>query len=109
VISGSCRKCRAGFLLKIQKTSFIAGRKSAADSKSGTKNFRPQGIEFMKNARLETEIKPEDFDSFFLWKVFRKIVRHEGPLRFFLKVLAVGACFVALALFIFLLGELAVA
>lgn len=61
----------------------------------------------MKNARLETEIKPEDFDSFLLWKVFWKIVRHEGFFCFFLKVLAVGACFVALALFIFLLGEFA--
>lgn len=70
-------------------------------------NFRPQGIEFMKNARRETEIKPEDFDSFFLWKVFWKIIRHEGPLRFCLKVFAVGACFIALALFIFLLGEIA--
>lgn len=61
----------------------------------------------MKNARPKTEIKPEDFDSFLLWKVFWKIGRHEGSLRFFLKVLAVGACFVALALFIFLLGEFA--
>lgn len=61
----------------------------------------------MKNARPETEIKPEDFDSFFLWKVFWKIVRHEGLLGFFLKVLVVGACFIALAFFIFLLGEFA--
>lgn len=61
----------------------------------------------MKNVRSEVEIKPEDFDSFFLWKVFWKIVRHEGFLGFFLKVLAVSASFIALALFIFLLGEFA--
>jgi hypothetical protein len=61
----------------------------------------------MKNVRPKVEIKPGDFDSLFLWKVFWKIVRHEGLVSFFLKVLAVGACFIALALFFFLLGELA--
>jgi hypothetical protein len=61
----------------------------------------------MKNVRPKTEIKPEDFDSLFLWKAFWKIVRQEGLLRFFLKVLAIGVCFIALALFIFLLGEFA--
>jgi hypothetical protein len=61
----------------------------------------------MKNIRPNLEIKPEDFDSFFLWKVFWKIVRQEGLLRFFLKILAIGACFVAFALCIFLLGEFA--
>ena len=93
--------------IKNSKNELYRRKKIGGGQKSGTKNFRPQGIEFMKNTHLETEIKPEDFDSFFLWKVFWKIVRHEGFLGFILKVLAVGACFIALALFIFLVGELA--
>lgn len=59
----------------------------------------------MKNARRNFEIKPEDFDSLFLWKVFWKLIRQETPLFFFLKVLALGACFIALMLFIMLVGE----
>lgn len=61
----------------------------------------------MKNVRSKVEIKPEDFDSVFLWRVFWKIVNREGLVSFFLKVLAAGACFIAFVLFIFLLGEFA--
>lgn len=61
----------------------------------------------MKKAEQNIEITPEDFDSFFLWKVFWKIIRQENPLVFFLKILLLSACFIALVLFIFLVGEFA--
>ena len=47
----------------------------------------------MKNRRQKIEITREDLDSFFLWKVFWKMIRQENPLIFFLKVLLLGAGF----------------
>lgn len=58
---------------------------------------------FMKNNRRNLEIQSEDFDSFFLWKVFWKLVCRESPLVFFLKVFLVGAGFLTMLLFILLL------
>lgn len=61
----------------------------------------------MKNAPRDLEIKPEDFDSIFLWKVFWKLLKQENPLCFFLKVFLLGAVLIALMLFIVLVGDLA--
>lgn len=60
----------------------------------------------MKNAPRDLEIEPEDFDSIFLWKVFWKLLKQENPLYFLLKVLLLGAAFVALILFVLLVGDL---
>lgn len=57
----------------------------------------------MKNNRRDLEIRGEDFDSLFLWKVFWKLIRQESPLVFFLKVALVGAGFLAMMLFLLLL------
>ena len=59
----------------------------------------------MKNVRREIEIKQEDFDSFFMWKVFLKLIRSETFPVFYLKILACGIGFIALLFFIFLIGE----
>lgn len=61
----------------------------------------------MKNAPRDFEISRQDFDSFFLWKVFWKLIKRENPFLFFLKVFLLGAAFVAFVLFIILVGELA--
>ena len=58
----------------------------------------------MKNNRRTREITREDFDSLFLWKVFRKIIKQENPFICVLKVLLVVAGFVTLILFIVLIG-----
>lgn len=58
----------------------------------------------MKNNRRTREITRKDFDSLFMWKVFRKIIRHETPFIFLLKVLLVATEFITLILFIVLLG-----
>lgn len=58
-----------------------------------------------KQLHEKFEIKAEDFDSLFLWKVFWKLIRSEPPQVFFLKVLACAAFFLALLFFIFLVGE----
>jgi hypothetical protein len=58
---------------------------------------------FMKNSRRDYEIRNEDFDSFFLWKVFWKLICRESPLVFFLKVFLVGAGFIVMLFFILLL------
>ena len=58
----------------------------------------------MKNNRQPPEITLEDFDSLFMWKVFRKIIRQENPFIFLLKVFFVTAGFITLILFIVLLG-----
>jgi len=47
-------------------------------------------------------------DSLFLWKVFWKLIISETPLIFGLKILFVGIGFLALLLFLMLLGEFAV-
>ena len=57
----------------------------------------------MKNNRRHLEIQSEDFDSFFLWKVFWKLICRESPPVFFLKVFLVGAGFLTMLLFILLL------
>lgn len=57
----------------------------------------------MKNNHRNLEIRSEDFDSFFLWKVFWKLICRESPLVFFLKVFLVGAGFLVLLLFVLLL------
>lgn len=62
----------------------------------------------MKNARKNNEITREDFDSLFLWKVFWKLNISETPLMFSLKILLVGIGFLALLLFLLLLGEFTV-
>lgn len=59
----------------------------------------------MKNARRKIEITREDFNSFFMWKVFLKLIRFETLPVFCLKVLFCGIGFVALIFFIFLIGE----
>ncbi len=61
----------------------------------------------MKNNRQTREITREDFDSLFMWKVFWKIIRQETPFIFLLKVLLVATGFIALILFIVLLGTFA--
>lgn len=58
----------------------------------------------MKNSRRDYEIQSEDFDSFFLWKVFWKLIRQESPLVFLLKVFFVGAGASVMLFFILLLG-----
>lgn len=58
----------------------------------------------MINNRQTREITREDFDSLFLWKVFRKIIRQETPVIFLVKVLLVAAGFITLILFIVLFG-----
>ena len=62
----------------------------------------------MKKTERDFEIKPEDLDSFFLWKVFWKLLKQENPLFFFLKVFLLGAAFIAFVLFINFLGDLLV-
>lgn len=60
----------------------------------------------MKSQRgCETRITREDYDSFFLWKVFWKLIKQENPFVFFGKVLPVGAFLIAFALCLFLTGE----
>lgn len=59
----------------------------------------------MKNARREIKITREDFDSFFMWKVFLKLIRTDTLPVFCLKVLACGIGFIVLIFFIFLIGE----
>lgn len=61
----------------------------------------------MKNNRQTHEITREDFDSLFMWKVFRKIIRQENLVIFLLKVLLVAAGFITLILLIDLLGTFA--
>ncbi len=61
----------------------------------------------MKNTPRNHEIEPEDFDSFFLWKVFWKLLKQENPVLFFLKVFLLGAVLVAVMFFIILIGEIA--
>ena len=57
----------------------------------------------MKNSRRDFEIRSEDFDSLFLWKVFWKLLQRENPLVFLLKVVLIGAGFFTMLLFILLL------
>ena len=57
----------------------------------------------MKNSRRDFEIRSEDFDSFFLWKVFWKLIRQESRLVFFFKVFLVGAGASVMLYFILLL------
>ena len=57
----------------------------------------------MKNNPRNLEIRSEDFDSIFLWKVFWKLICQESPLVFFLKVFLVGAGASVMLLFILLL------
>ena len=59
----------------------------------------------MKNRRREIDITQEDFDSFFMWKVFLKLIRTDTLPVFCLKVLAYGIGFIVLIFFIFLIGE----
>ena len=59
---------------------------------------------FMKNNRRDFEIQSKDFDSFFLWKVFWKLICRESPLIFIFKVFLVGAGFLVMLLFVLLLG-----
>ena len=58
---------------------------------------------FMKNNRRNLEVQSEDFDSFFLWKAFWKLIYRESPLVFFLKVFLVGVSFLVMLFFILLL------
>lgn len=44
-------------------------------------------------------------DSFLLWRVFWKLLKQENPLLVFLKVFLLVAAFVALVIFINLLGD----
>ena len=57
----------------------------------------------MKNNRRHLEIESEDFDSFFLWKVFWKLICRESLPVFLFKVFLVGASFLVMLLFILLL------
>lgn len=61
----------------------------------------------MKNNRQSSEITRKDFDSIFMWKVFRKIIRQETPFVFLLKVFLVAAGFCTLILFVVLIGTFA--
>lgn len=60
----------------------------------------------MKRAPRRLEIKSDDFDSIFLWRVFWKLLKQENPLRFFLKILLVGLSLAALIFFLALVGEI---
>ena len=57
----------------------------------------------MKNNRRDFEIQSKDFATFFLWKVFWKLIRQESPLVFLFKVFLVGAFLFVMLLFILLL------
>ena len=59
----------------------------------------------MKNARRKNEINQKDFDSFFMWKVFLKLIRSETLPVFCLKILACSVVFIALLFFILLISE----
>jgi len=59
----------------------------------------------MKNNCQNQEIKSEDFDSLFMWKVFWKLIRQETPFVFFLKVVSIAAFFMILILSIVLIGS----
>lgn len=59
-----------------------------------------------KQPREKPEITGEDFDSFFMWKVFWKLMPHESPVVFLLKILACAAFFIAFLIFFFVVGEL---
>ena len=59
----------------------------------------------MKNRRWEIDIIREDFNSFFMWKVFLKLIRSETLPIFCLKIFACSVAFIALIFFIFLVGE----
>lgn len=58
----------------------------------------------MKNNRQIQKITSEDFDSLFMWKAFRKLIRQETPFIFFLKLLSIAGFFVILILSIVLIG-----
>lgn len=58
----------------------------------------------MKNNRQIQAIKSKDFDSIFMWRVFRKLIRQEPPLVFCLKVFLFAAFFVILILSIVFIG-----
>jgi hypothetical protein len=58
----------------------------------------------MKNNRQPQEITTEDFDSLFMWKVFRKLVRSETPFVFCLKVILVSVFFVIFILSLIFIG-----
>ncbi len=60
----------------------------------------------MKNARRDLEIKVEDFNSIFLWKVFWKLLKRENPLYFFLKAILLGLSLAALIFSLILVGDL---
>lgn len=59
-----------------------------------------------KQRREKLEIRRDDFDSLFLWKVFWKLMRAESPVVFFLKILASAAFFLAFLFFFFIVGEI---
>lgn len=52
------------------------------------------------------EIKVEDFNSIFLWKVFWKLLKQENPLYFFLKAILLGLSLAALIFSLILVGDL---
>ena len=58
----------------------------------------------MKNNRQIQKITSEDFDSLFMWKVFRKLIRQETPFVFCLKVFSIAVFFVIFILFIVLVS-----
>lgn len=58
----------------------------------------------MKNNRQIQKITSEDFDSLFMWKAFRKLIRLETPVIFCLKVLSIAVFFVILILSIVLVS-----
>ena len=59
----------------------------------------------MKNIVREIKITREDVNSFFMWKVFLKLIRSETIPVFCLKIFACSVSFIALIFFIFLVGE----
>lgn len=60
----------------------------------------------MKRAPRRLEIKPDDFESIFLWRVFWKLLKQENPFRFLLKILLIGLSLAALIFFLALVGEI---
>lgn len=58
----------------------------------------------MKNNRQLQEINGEDFDSLFMWKVFRKLIKSETLLVFCLKVLSIAVFFVIFILSLIFIG-----
>ncbi len=81
-------------------------KKKAVSDDTKRKLFISRLLKSMKNVRKNNEITQEDFDSFFLWKVFWKLIIQQTLFVFCLKVFLVGIGFITLVLSLILLSTL---